>query len=81
MARVEKGIKLEDMLGTEEVYLTHLAVLVKLELEMGRSKCDGHPLPLPQGLHGGRDRIAMGNIAEIRLFHNSKFLPGLQVGG
>jgi len=77
-ARVEKKIKLEDMLETEKRFLADLEKLIAYKEEAQRSREEeGHPLPMPENLRDGRDRIAFGNIMRIAEFHRDIFTQGL----
>lgn len=77
-ARMEKKIKLEDMLETEKRFLADLQKLIVYKEEAQRSREEeDHTLPMPEPLRDGRDRIAFGNIMKIAEFHRDIFTQGL----
>jgi len=79
-ARVEKKIKLEDILEIEKRFLVDLEKLIKYKDEAQRSREEeDYPvqLQMPEKLRDGRDGIAFGNIVKIAEFHRDIFSQGL----
>lgn len=73
----EKRQKLEEFLNFEKQYIEKLNLLMTLLKEMAKSRDPGHPVPMPETLLEGRDKMVESNLPEIHRLHKDVICPGL----
>ena len=71
--------KLREFLAVETTYLDSLETILVVLRDLEQSREDaGHPVPMPDPLRDGRDKIVIGNFPKLRDFHRNVLSVGIR---